>query len=97
MIRGIAFNRFDPRAVQLPPITKAQSDSYKEIASAAIASFIELGATKDEETTLKKQIQTLMKSGLTSRDLDLVFKRLARDKEADYLQQLKYVRTVLKL
>ena len=78
-------------------ITEAQARSFREIAASAITSFIELGATKDEEMTLRKQIQVLKKSGVTNRDLDLVFKRLARDKEADYLQQLKYVRSVLKV
>lgn len=80
----------------MPGITKAQAESFREIAASAIASFIELGATKDEEATLRKQIQMLLKSGMTNGDLELVFRSLAKEKEASYLEQLKYVRSVLK-
>jgi hypothetical protein len=81
----------------LPKITKEQADSFREIAASAIGSFIELGATKDEEARLKKQIQMLLKSGMTPRDLEASFRILARDKDAPFLKQLKYVRTVLKV
>jgi len=81
----------------LPKITKAQAESFREIAAAAIASFIELGATKDEEAKLKKQIQMLLKSGMTNQDLEASLRIAARDKDAPFLKQLQYVRSVLKV
>jgi len=80
----------------LPKITKAQAESFREIAASAIDSFIELGATKDEEAKLKKQIQMLLKSGMTTRDLEVSIRVLARDKDAPFLKQLQYVRSILK-
>jgi len=77
----------------LPKITKAQAESFREIAASAIDSFIELGATKDEEA---KQIQMLLKSGMTTRDLEVSIRVLARDKDAPFLKQLQYVRSILK-
>ena len=81
----------------MPKITKAQAESFREIAASAIGSFIELGATKDEEARLKKQIQLLLKSGMTAQDLEASFRVLARDKDAPFLKQLRYVRSVLKV
>ena len=81
----------------MPKITKEQAESFREIAASAINSFIELGATKDEEARLKKQIQMLLKSGMTARDLEASFRILARDKDAPFLKQLQYVRGVLKV
>jgi hypothetical protein len=85
-----------PEGNSLPKITKAQAESFREIAASAINSFIELGATKDEEASLKKQIQMLLKSGMTTSDLEASFRLLARDKEAPFLKQLQYVRGILK-
>jgi hypothetical protein len=81
----------------LPKITKAQAESFREIAASAINSFIELGATKDEEAKLKKQIQLLLKSGMTTHDLEISLRAVARDKDAPFLKQLQYVRSVLKV
>lgn len=81
----------------MPKITKAQAESFREIASSAITSFIELGATKDEEAKLKKQMQLLMKSGMTAQDLKVSLQSLARDKDAPFLKQLQYVRSILKV
>ena len=78
-------------------ITKEQAESFREIATSAIASFIELGATKDEEEKLRKQVKMLTDSGMTSRDLEITIRTLARDKDAPYQKQLLYVRKVLKL
>ena len=81
----------------MPKITREQAQSLREIASSSISSFIELGGTKDEEGNLKKQIQLLLKSGMTNQDLDAVFRTLARDKDAPFLKQLQYARGILKV
>jgi hypothetical protein len=80
----------------MPKITKEQAESFREIARSAISSFIELGATKDEEVKLKKQVKMLFDSGMTERDLDYVFQLLARDKDAAEMKPLQYARKVLK-
>lgn len=81
----------------MPKITKAQAESFREIASSAVNSFIELGATKDEEERLKKQIKMLVDSGMTTRDIDYALRTLARDKDALFLKQLQYTRKILKI
>jgi hypothetical protein len=80
----------------LPKITKEQAESFREIATSAVKSFIELGATKDEEVKLQKQIQMLLTSGMTPGDLDIVFRNLARDRDAPNTKKLQYARRVLK-
>jgi len=76
----------------VPKISRTQSESLREIAAASVSSFIELGATKDEEAKLKKQIKALFDSGMTAADLDLATRALANDKDEKYLKSLKYVR-----
>jgi hypothetical protein len=80
----------------VPKITKEQAESFREIAASAINAYIELGATKDEEAKLKKQIQMLLKSGMTPADLEASFRILVRDKDAAFLKQLQYVRSIVK-
>ncbi|MDA4123141.1 MAG: hypothetical protein OK456_08195 [Thaumarchaeota archaeon] len=80
----------------MPKVTREQAESFREIAASAISSFVELGATKDEEAKLKKQIQLLTKSGMTAQDLEVSFRIAARDKDEPFLKQLKYARGILK-
>jgi hypothetical protein len=75
-------------------ISKSQAESFREIAAASVNSFIELGATKDEEAKLKKQITALFNSGMTKTDLDYATRSLARDKDEKYIKSLKYVRKI---
>ena len=80
----------------MPKVTKAQAESFRELADSAIISFIELGATKDEEAKLKKQIQLLLKSGMTDQDLEASLRFLAMEKDSAFLKQLAYARRVMK-
>jgi hypothetical protein len=65
------------------------------MAASSVNSFIELGATKDEEAKLKKQLQTLFDSGMTKQDLAYALRELARDKDEPFLKSLRYVRKTL--
>ena len=76
-------------------VTKSQAESLRAIASAAVGSFVEMGATKDEELKLRKQIDMLFKLGMTPGDLDYAMRTLARDKDESFLVQLRYARKVL--
>ena len=76
-------------------VSKAQAQSFREIAASSVSSFIELGATKDEEAKLKRQLQTLFDSGMTKTDLAYALRELARDKDEPYLKTLRYVRKML--
>ena len=78
-------------------VTRTQAESLRAIAGAAVNSFIEMGATKDEEAKLRKQLQMLFKSGMTPTDLDYALRTLARDKDESFLRQLRYTRKILKV
>ena len=76
-------------------VSRAQAQSFREIAASSVNSFIELGATKDEEAKLKKQLQALFDSGMTKRDLAYALRELASDKDEPFLKSLQYVRKML--
>lgn len=81
----------------MPKISRTQAESFREIAAASVNSFIELGATRNEEPKLKKQIKTLLDAGMTNADLDLATRALAKDKDEKYLRSLKQVRQIFGL
>lgn len=78
-------------------VSKDQSESFREIAASSVNSFIEMGATKEEEAKLRKQVQMLMASGMTNRDLEYALRTLARDKDEPYVKKLQYVRKMFGL